>query len=88
MRAFPQMQTQAIKIKCKIATEFPLLSAQPPLSLVQSQALGNSDTTYNPGTRKKTEMRRVVMFQTYYQDRVGEMFVYRDSHRGAVTREG
>ena len=53
MRAFPQMQTQAIKIKCKIATEFPLLSAQPPLSLVQSQALGNSDTTYNPGTRKK-----------------------------------
>ena len=63
MRAFPQMQTQAIKIKCKIATEFPLLSAQPPLSLVQSQALGNSDTTYNPGTRKKLRSGALLCFR-------------------------
>ena len=35
-------------------------------------------------------MRRVVMFQKYYQctDQVGKMFVYRDSHQGSVTREG
>ena len=63
MRAFPQMQTQAIKIKCKIATEFPVLSAQPPLSLVQSQALGNSDTTYNPDTRKKLRWGALLCFR-------------------------
>ena len=61
-----------------------------PAPLVQSQALGNSGGPHNPGPGKNSDDARLVMFQSYYQcsDQVGEMFVYRDSHRGAVTREG
>ena len=88
MRAFPQMQTQAIRMyNVKLLRNFHSECPAPaPWSSPRRWVIPAAPTTL--AQEKNSGDARLVMFQSYYQcsDQVGEMFVYRDSHRGAVTR--